>query len=534
MRYFLIIFILGYCWVYVSGQTFNVAPQGHVSGMPGNEYNDVWGYVDPLGKEHAIIGSSKAINIFDVSDCANPILKFQYVDGGNAIWRDFKTYMGFAYGVCDHGTNRPCREGLEIINLANYAVTQDSSKFKSAHNIWVDEAYGRLYVAGSNHSSTTDELLIYTLDTEVVNGITYHGTPGNPVYVTKQVTSYIHDMYVKNNIVYASHGNNGYHMWNTTNLASIVELASNLDGAGYNHSSYVTADGYSYCCEETPRGRPIKIYEISGSGTSTSINLLPSFTDPCESPTYTNPRPHNPFVKGDTLFIAYYEDGVVMWDITNRANPKRIAYYDTYTGQNGLGYNQAAHDWHGAWGVYPYLPSGCHIVGDITGGLFTFKMDIPVSDGTNLGKIAKVNNTNLVFSSEGKGVVLRNDEGYCYRLKVSPTGALSTQQIICHTNTGLNTKVYKQDIAFDTADRGVVLKGSATTCYLVKINNSGVLSTSAVSCAASTGSNTIVSDSDVFVETNTKGIILRGSTNCYRVTVGPTGNLVSTQLNACP
>lgn len=112
--------------IHLSAQNFNVAPKAYVGGMPGNEYNDVWGYVDKTGKEYAIIGSSKAINIYDVTDCSNPIQKMSYIDGSTVTWRDFKTYRNYAYGVCDGGA---CTEGLEIINLDNYSVTQSTAVF---------------------------------------------------------------------------------------------------------------------------------------------------------------------------------------------------------------------------------------------------------------------------------------------------------------------------------------------------------------------------------------------------------------------
>ena len=86
--YWFVFFLSGI--VHLSAQNFNVSPKGYVGGMPGNEYNDVWGYVDNTGKEYAVIGSTQAINIFDVTDCANPVLKLSYVDGANAIWRDLK------------------------------------------------------------------------------------------------------------------------------------------------------------------------------------------------------------------------------------------------------------------------------------------------------------------------------------------------------------------------------------------------------------------------------------------------------------
>ena len=529
--YWFVFFLSGI--VHLSAQNFNVSPKGYVGGMPGNEYNDVWGYVDNTGKEYAVIGSTQAINIFDVTDCANPVLKLSYVDGANAIWRDFKTYQNYLYAVCDQTSGWPCAEGLEIINLTNYSYTQNTTDFTRAHNIFVDEPNGRLYVVGSN--ATNGQLTIYTLDTEIVNGITYNGTAANPVLLKKFQTSYIHDIYVRNNIAYASHGYNGYIMWDVSNPANIQQLASNSDATGYNHSSWLTTNGqYAYAAEEVPRGRPLKLYQISGTGLSTSLNLVGSFKDPLEAPIYNNNRPHNPFVKGDTLFVSYYEDGVQIFNISNPLSPKLIAYYDTYKLQNGLGYDVSAHDWKGPWGVYPYLPSGCIIAGDITQGLFTFKVDMPVSDGANPGKASLAKNSDILFEDNSKGLVLRSDKGYCYRIIVDINGNLSTQRIVCHVNNQAVIKLEKNDLAFEDSTNGVILKDISGNCKKIKINTSGTLVTEPLNCS-NTHPQIKMQTSDLIIETYTKGLVLKNTNgNCFRITVNNTGNLQVLPLSSCP
>ncbi len=516
--------------IHLSAQNFNVAPKAYVGGMPGNEYNDVWGYVDKTGKEYAIIGSSKAINIYDVTDCSNPIQKMSYIDGSTVTWRDFKTYRNYAYGVCDGGA---CTEGLEIINLDNYSVTQSTAVFDRAHNIYIDTLHARLYVVGSN--ATNGQLTIYTLDTEIVNGVTYNGTPANPVLLKKFQTSYIHDIYVRNNIAYASHGYNGYIMWDVTNPANIQQLASNTDATGYNHSSWLTTNGqYAYAAEEVPRGRPLKLYQISGTGLGTALNLIGSFKDPLEAPTFSNNRPHNPFVKGDTLFVSYYEDGVQIFNISNPLSPKLIAYYDTYKLQNGLGYDVAAHDWKGPWGVYPYLPSGCILASDITQGLFTFKVDMPVSDGTNPGKVSMAKSTDIIFENNSKGLVLRSDKGYCYRLIVDVNGNLSTQRIVCHVNNQSVIKLEKNDLAFEDPTNGVILKDISGNCKKIKINTSGTLETESLNCS-NAHPQIKMQTSDLIIETYTKGLGLKNTNgNCFRITVNNTGNLQVLPLSSCP
>jgi len=514
--------------IHLNSQTLNIAKKAYVGGMPGNIYNDIWGYTDDDNKEYAIIGSSQAINIYEVTDCANPILKLSHVDGSSVSWRDFKVYRNYAYGVCDGSS---CTEGLEIINLDNYTVTQNTNDFQRAHNIYIDTMHARLYVVGSN--AVNGQITIYTLDTEVVNGVSYAGTLNNPVLLRRFPTTYIHDIHVKDHIAYASHGYDSTNnkVWDVSDPSNIVLVKSDGTLSGYNHSSWTTDDNhYAYVAEELPRGRPISIYDISGA----EMSRVGFFKEPLEEPVKSNNRPHNPFVKGDTLFISYYEDGAQVFDISDPIIPKRIAYYDTYTLQNGLGYDNTMHDWKGAWGVYPYLPSGCILASDITQGLFTFKLDIPVSDGVNPGQSATLQNSDVIFSDVNRGVVLRSSKGYCFRLYLNGAGTLNTQRIICDKYNDPQAKLEKSDLAFNNTNNGIVLKKIDDTCMKLKVSSTGILFTQSTNCNQPIDA-VRVTTGDIVIETPTKGIILRDMLGfCHRITVDDNGFLNVLKLISCP
>tara|TARA_B100001029_G_C14753465_1_gene282065 strand:- start:96 stop:599 length:504 start_codon:yes stop_codon:yes gene_type:complete len=75
---------------------------------------------------------------------------------------------------------------------------------------------------------------------------------------------------------------------------------------------------------------------------------------------------HNGIIKGDYLYVAYYHDGLRVFDISNPSNPIQINYYDTYLPSDHISYR-------GAWGVYPYLNSGNILVSDMQTGLYVLK-----------------------------------------------------------------------------------------------------------------------------------------------------------------
>ena len=75
--------------------------------------------------------------------------------------------------------------------------------------------------------------------------------------------------------------------------------------------------------------------------------------------------PHNVHVLNDYLVISYYSDGVIIVDAANPDNLVEVGNYDTWSGADG-GFN-------GAWGAYPFLPSGKVLVSDRSTGLYVLE-----------------------------------------------------------------------------------------------------------------------------------------------------------------
>lgn len=325
-------------------------------------YNDIWGHTDCNGHEYAIMGSLDYIHFFDLSDTIEPKEIAAIGGGSRSLWRDMKTYEHRAYAVADQGT-----EGLLVFDLSTLPtqvtlanqITQD---FERSHNIFIDETQGRLYVVGSN--TTSNGLIIYDL--------TQH--PDTPALMTQLVLSsfvdggsgYVHDIYVRDNIAYCSHGFAGLNVYDLNDVQNPILLGS-LDGyleEGYNHASWLSDDGnYMVFADETP-GTSLKMTDVSNLGDMSVIDLFKSQN---LGPFSGNPIAHNPYIRGNYVIASYYHDGIQIFDMSNPEAVEKVAFYDTQP------FNTNYSNSLGAWGVYPFFPSGRIIASDMTHGLMVLQ-----------------------------------------------------------------------------------------------------------------------------------------------------------------
>lgn len=318
-------------------------------------FNDIWGYTAD-DREYIVMGSAAHIHIFDVTDPSNLQEIERFEPGSSNTWRDFKRYENYMYAVMDGSS-----EGLLVIDMSDLPnsasiVHQSTDEFTSAHNCFIDEANGRLYVVGSVNS-----VLVYDLTQN----------PAEPTFLSSLSLDgiYIHDIYVRDNIAYCSAANDGYYIYDLTDAENPVFIASVVTD-NYNHSSWLTDDGkYALYAEEVPTGLPLGIIDLENmmsddiQVTTTFQEMLIEVEEGAEKNT-----PHNPFILGDKAFVSYYEDGIHIYDMSDPTQPTLWGYYDTYP-QNEV-YNGYA----GCWGVYPYLPSGNIFASDMANGLIAFRL----------------------------------------------------------------------------------------------------------------------------------------------------------------
>jgi len=319
-----------------------------------NAYNEIWGLVVD-GREFAVIGSTAGTHIFDVTDPVNSE-QVQFIPGaaiGPAIiHRDYHDRNGYMYAVSDEGNST-----LQIIDISQLPdtaiVVYDSNELiKTSHNIFIDEAKDILYACnvrdGSGGWSTS--LVIFDIQ-----------DPTNPTHLLDYAIPTgggVHDMWVKNDTAFLNNGNNGLYVVDFSDLSnpSIIGSLTEYPDKGYNHSGWPTADMSTYIMADEDWGLDMKVLDISNLS---DITVTATFS----SEVHANSIPHNQIVKGDHVYVSSYHDGLQVYNIADQTNPIKVAYFNTYLLGDHTSYR-------GAWGVYPFLPSGNILVSDMQYGLY--------------------------------------------------------------------------------------------------------------------------------------------------------------------
>ena len=331
---------------------------GWADALTGTYYNDIWGY-SADGREYAIMGSNHSTYFLDITDNTPVLISSFQGNDLDVVWRDYKVYKHYAYGVADGGDNT-----LQIFDLSDLpnSVTKiyDNNTFsESTHNIFIDN--DRLYLASNRRMGAQYALEVLSLE-----------DPENPIYLGYVPSSNfggnaIHDVYVKNDTAYCSAEYSGLYIMNLSNMNNPINISSitTYPDQGYNHSSWVSEDGKTLVmADEVPNSLALKLYDIS------------DITDPVYLTKFVSnvgARPHNPFFKQNKIIISYYFDGVQIFDVTNPSEPIQTAFYDTYPDNDTITGDIYPDEFNGCWGVFPFFESGKIIANDITYGLFVLE-----------------------------------------------------------------------------------------------------------------------------------------------------------------
>ena len=300
--------------------------------------SDVWGYVAPDGREYAVLNAN-GLTMIDVS---GPVpVEVSHVPGGES---DIEVAGHYAY-VSGNGSP------VQVIDIADPAAPVVVRTFAGhpdepatgVHTLSI--AGGYLYLNGN-----VGGLSIWSL-----------ADPAAPAYVGAYRREYAHDVLVRGDTLYAAliYGG-GVDIVDIRDRANPALIANiNYPGSGA-HNVCSTEDGsYLFVGDEIGTGRWTRVFDVRDPFNVEMVAEI--IVDP-------DATVHNCHVRGNLLYLAHYELGVRVWDVSDPAAPAEVAFHVGGGAQSDL-----------VWTAWPFLPSGKILASDILGGLTVLRLDPSVA-----------------------------------------------------------------------------------------------------------------------------------------------------------
>jgi choice-of-anchor B domain-containing protein len=337
-------------------------PEKDVTGIDGRKYSGCWGWAQPnKNREYAIIGTSSQTYFVDVTNPTTPVI----VDSVKAkhagcTWREIKTYQNYCYIVSDDAPPNTFQiVDMQYLPDSAHVVHDGTTYFERSHTIFIDNE--KMYCSSVTDASGIgySTMRVYSL-----------ATPTAPLLLKKleqdvntTIIDVVHDMYVRNDTIYASCGFKGFHILKLTasNTFSLIQSFTGYAYSGYNHSSWQTDDRKTMVfTDEVGAHLPAKVIDVTDFNNITLVDTIRS--------SYTATA-HNPYIVGNRwCWLSSYQDGLYLYDISNPSNTTIYGYFDTQPQTGTTNFS-------GNWGAYPYLPSKIIIACDMQNGIFILEGD---------------------------------------------------------------------------------------------------------------------------------------------------------------
>ena len=320
----------------------------------GWHYASCWGYVAE-GREYAIIGHYAGTTVYDVTN-PGAISNKGTIPGPGSFYnyREMKTYSHYLYIVSEGGSGVQIADLQYLPDSIHFVKNYTFAGYTRSHSISQEGRY--LFCNGGNYNNG-GVFILDLLD------------PENPVKRGQWGTRYIHDCFIKNDTIYGASIYDGYMVFlDARNKDSIKFIREFTYPGSVTHNAWTSDDRSIMVTTDEGGSNHAKIWNISDISNQIQI---------AEITPYDNASMvHNAYIKGDSLYLAHYRAGVIIYNIQNPSSPVEVGHYDTYPGTNSTAYQ-------GCWNVYPYLPSGNIIASDISTGLYVLKIGTSTSINSN-------------------------------------------------------------------------------------------------------------------------------------------------------
>jgi len=166
-------------------------------------------------------------------------------------------------------------------------------------------------------------------------------------------------------------GTGGYYVYDITSVESpeLVVTLTGIEGVRNGHTFTPGPNGRYVIAETEYRWAPLRIFDLQPAldGTASNINVpIGAWT------AHWDNLVHNHEVRWPYVFVSGYLDGLQVFSMDDPADPKTVAYYDTYLGDRVEG---RTGEFNGAFGVDVRNADGLIVISDMSTGFWTFRMD---------------------------------------------------------------------------------------------------------------------------------------------------------------
>ena len=240
-------------------------------------------------------------------------------------------------------------------------------------------------------------------------------------------------------------------IWDITDSAAPFHISSRpYSGSGYTHSGWYSDDKmYVFIQDELDE-------QNFGHNTRVRTMDIHDLDNPTISATWDGPTraiDHNGYTIGNKYYMSNYLRGLTILDITNPNNIQEAAFFDTYPGSNSASFD-------GAWGVYPYLPSGTLMISDISRGLILVREPTSTPDQAIAGLEATNDGPTVAGEATNFDAAIRAGTNVTYAWDFGDGTAVVTSTNTTMSHTYPNVGNYTVEL---TASNGTNSQTATTT-----------------------------------------------------------------------
>jgi choice-of-anchor B domain-containing protein len=329
----------------------------HINGTEG-----CWGYVDSAGNEYALICATNRLEIWNVTEPANPIKVRSVPTAGSGDLKQVRPYKNYVVAVNQNGGAQ--RAGLQIIDMTNPATAATVAVWPGAHNpSTTPNGAHTVHIEGDSAylgmNGRANEWYVVSLVNPLLpqTAGSYLNTDSCNLSLPQS-----HDSYVENDTAFIAFLSLGFSIVAKKGKPAFEKIADVCYPDAFTHNCWPSEDHkYLFTTDEVVGGH-LRVWDIQDP------------TNPVQVAEWMPPGVssiiHNVQVRGKFLYAAYYAEGVSILDIEDPTQSVEVGHFDTAPQASGASFS-------GCWDFFPYFSSGTLLASNISGpaGMWLLRFD---------------------------------------------------------------------------------------------------------------------------------------------------------------